>query len=132
MLKLFYAPGACSLAPHIVLEEIGGGHAFERVNLREGAQRSLAYLAINPKGRVPVLMTDRGALTENPAILAFLAQSFPAARLAPLDDPYLFAKMQAFTWPSPTPSALNAMRTERRPPRRCGPRPLGRWPTRSG
>jgi glutathione S-transferase len=96
MLKLFYAPGACSLAPHIVLEEIGGGHAFERVNLREGAQRSLAYLAINPKGRVPVLMTDRGALTENPAILAFLAQSFPAARLAPLDDPYLFAKMQAF------------------------------------
>ena len=96
MLKLFYAPGACSLAPHIVLEEIGGVHAFERVSLREGAQRSLAYLAINPKGRVPALVTDRGVLTENPAILAFLAQSFPAARLAPLDDPYLFAKMQAF------------------------------------
>jgi len=96
MLKLFYAPGACSLAPHIVLEEIGGIHDFERVNLREGAQRAPAYLAINPKGRVPALATDQGVLTENPAILAYLAQSFPAARLAPLDDAFLFAQMQGF------------------------------------
>jgi glutathione S-transferase len=96
MLKLFYAPGACSLAPHIVLEEIGADAVFERVNLREGAQRAPAYLAINPKGRVPALATDRGVLTENPAILAYLAQSFPADRLAPLDDAFLFARMQAF------------------------------------
>jgi glutathione S-transferase len=96
MLKLFYAPGACSLAPHIVLEEIGGTHEFERVNLREGAQRGPAYLAINPKGRVPALATHRGVLTENPAILAFLAQSFPEAGLAPLDDAFMFARMQAF------------------------------------
>ena len=96
MLKLFYAPGACSLAPHVVLEEIGGAHEFQRVNLREGAQRAPAYLAVNPKGRVPALATDRGVLTENPAILAYLAQSFPAADLAPLDDPFAFAKMQAF------------------------------------
>jgi glutathione S-transferase len=96
MLELFYAPGACSLAPHVVLEEIGGAHELERVNLREGAQRTPAYLAINPKGRVPVLVTDRGMLTENPAILAYLAQSFPAANLAPLKDPFLFARMQAF------------------------------------
>jgi glutathione S-transferase len=96
MLKLFYAPGACSLAPHIVLEEIGGTHAFERVSLREGAQRGPAYLAINPKGRVPALATHRGVVTENPAILAYLAQSFPAARLAPLDDAFAFAQMQAF------------------------------------
>ena len=96
MLKLFYAPGACSLAPHIALEEIGGAHQFERVNLREGAQKAPAYLAINPKGRVPALATDQGVLTENPAILAYLAQSFPAADLAPLDDPFAFARMQAF------------------------------------
>ena len=96
MLKLFYAPGACSLAPHIALEEIGGDHQFERVSLRDGGQRAPAYLAINPKGRVPALATDRGVLTENPAILAYLAQSFPAANLAPLDDPFAFAKMQGF------------------------------------
>jgi len=96
MLKLFYSPGACSLASHIALEEVGGPHELERVNLREGAQRAPAYLAINPKGRVPALLTDRGVLTENPAILAYLAQAFPAAHLAPLDDPFLFARMQAF------------------------------------
>jgi glutathione S-transferase len=96
MLKLFYAPGACSLAPHIVLEEIGGAHELERVSLRDGAQRAPEYLAVNPKGRVPALLTDRGVLTENPAILAYLAQSFPAAGLAPLDDPFEFARMQAF------------------------------------
>jgi glutathione S-transferase len=96
MLKLFYAPGACSLAPHIVLEEIGGPHTLERVNLRDGAQRAPAYLAINPKGRVPALATDRGILTENPAILAYLAQTHPQAKLAPLEDAFLFAKMQGF------------------------------------
>ena len=96
LLKLFYAPGACSLAPHIVLEEIGAPFELERVNLREGAQRSPAFLSVNPKGRVPALATDRGVLTENPAILAYLAQNFPHAGLAPLDDPFGFARMQAF------------------------------------
>jgi glutathione S-transferase len=96
MLKLFYAPGACSLAAHVVLEEVGGTHEFERVKLREGAQRAPAYLAINPKGRVPALATEQGVLTENPAILAYLAQRFPAADLAPLDDVFAFATMQAF------------------------------------
>jgi glutathione S-transferase len=96
MLKLFYAPGACSLAAHIALEEVGGSHDFRRVNLHEGAQRTPAYLAINPKGRVPALVTEKGVLTENPAILAYLAQRFPAADLAPLDDTFLFARMQGF------------------------------------
>jgi glutathione S-transferase len=61
-----------------------------------GEQRGAAYLAINPKGRVPALVTERGVLTETPAILAFVAQSFPQARLAPLDDPFAFAQIQAF------------------------------------
>ncbi len=96
MLKLFYTPGACSLAPHIVLQEIGDPHELVRVNLREGAQRSSAYLAVNPKGRVPALQTEHGVLSENPAILAYLAQRFPAPSLAPLDDLFAFARMQAF------------------------------------
>src|SRR5206468_4812241 len=53
------------------------------------------YLAINPKGRVPALVTDRGTLTETPAILAYIAQSFPQARLVP-DDAFAFAQAQAF------------------------------------
>src|SRR4029077_4100997 len=54
------------------------------------------YLAINPKGRVPAMVTDRGILTETPAMLAFTAQSYPEAGLAPLDDPFAFAQVQAF------------------------------------
>ena len=59
-------------------------------------QKKPEYLAINPKGRVPALVTERGILTETPAILAFVAQSFPKARLAPLDDAFAFARAQAF------------------------------------
>ena len=96
MLKLFYSPGGCSLASHIALEEAGASYDCVRTNTAEGEQRRPEYLAINPKGRVPALVTERGVLTETPAILAFVAQSFPAARLAPLDDPFAFAEVQAF------------------------------------
>jgi glutathione S-transferase len=96
MLKLFYAPGSCALAPHIALEEAGATYEAVQVDLRAKDQRKPDYLAINPKGRVPALVTDKGVLTENPAILAFVAQSFPAARLAPLDDAFAFAQVQAF------------------------------------
>jgi glutathione S-transferase len=96
MLKLFYAPGACSLAPHIALEEAGSDYEVESVSLRTGDQRSPAYLAINPKGRVPALLTDRGILTENPAILGYIAASFPKAALAANDDIFALADMQAF------------------------------------
>ena len=96
MLKLFYAPGSCALASHIALEEAGAKYGAVRVDLRAKDQRKPEYLAINPKGRVPALVTDKGVLTENPAILAFVAQSFPEARLAPLDDAFAFARVQAF------------------------------------
>src|SRR6185295_7630667 len=59
-------------------------------------QRSAEYLAINPKGRVPALVTDRGILTETPAMLVYVAQSFPNDGLAPVDDPFLFAQIQSF------------------------------------
>ncbi|WP_309605785.1 glutathione S-transferase, partial [Phenylobacterium sp.] len=96
MLKLFSATGSCSLASHIALEEAGAAYQLARMSTRDGDQLKPEYLAINPRGRVPALVTDRGVLTETPAILAFIAQSYPHAGLAPLDDPYAFARAQAF------------------------------------
>jgi glutathione S-transferase len=96
MLKLYYAPNTCALASLISLEEAGADYETVRLNFADGEQRKPDYLAVNPKGRVPALVTDRGVLTETPAILAFIAQSFPAARLAPLDDAFAFARVQAF------------------------------------
>jgi glutathione S-transferase len=96
MLKLFYALGSCSLASHIALEEAGADYELVALSTKAGDQRTPQYLAINPKGRVPALVTDRGVLTETPAILAYIAQRYPAAGLAPLDDPFAFAEAQAF------------------------------------
>ena len=96
MLKLYYAPGTCAMASHIALQETGAAYTAERLDFKTNQQNSPEYLAINPKGRVPAMVTDRGILTETPAMLAFIAQSFPAAKLAPLDDPFAFAQAQAF------------------------------------
>ena len=96
MLKLYYSTGSCARASHIALEEANADYEAIRISLKDGDQRKPEYLAMNPKGRVPVLITDKGILTENVAILAFVAQSHPKANLAPLDDPFGFAKVQAF------------------------------------
>jgi len=96
MLKLFWAPNTCALASHIALQEAGAHYTLVRVDFRANEQRTPPYLAINPKGRVPALVTDRGTLTETPAILGFVAQSFPKSLLAPLEDPFAFAQVQAF------------------------------------
>jgi glutathione S-transferase len=92
-MKLFFAPQSCALASLITLEEIGLPYDLVRVDLGQGAQRGPEFLAVNPKGRVPALATDRGVLTETPAILTFLAQSFPAAGLLP-DDVFDAARVQ--------------------------------------
>jgi glutathione S-transferase len=96
MFTLHYSPMAVALAAHIALEEAGAPYETVRVDLKGGEQRSDAYLKLNPKGRVPVLVTPRGILTETPAMLAFIAQTYPAAQLAPLGDAFAFAKMQEF------------------------------------
>lgn len=96
MYTLFFSPNACSLASHIALAESGLPYELKRLKFAENEQQSEAYLKINPKGRVPALATDRGVITESVAILAFIAQAAPEAKLAPLDDPFLFGKMQAF------------------------------------
>lgn len=95
-MKFFWAPKTVSLASHIALEEAGASYQPVRLNFADNEQRKPDYLAINPKGRVPALVTDRGILTETPAILAFVAQAWPTAKLAPLDDPFAFAQIQSF------------------------------------
>jgi glutathione S-transferase len=96
MWTFYYATGTCALASHIALEQAGADYQAVRLDFRAYAQRGPDFLAINPKGRVPALVTPRGVITENPAILTFIAQSFPEAKLAPLDDPFAFAEVQAF------------------------------------
>ncbi|WP_426440910.1 glutathione S-transferase family protein [Bradyrhizobium genosp. P] len=96
MLKLYYVPGTCALASHIALAEAGAPYTTERLDFKTNQQNSPEYLKINPKGRVPTLVTDRGVLTETPAMLAYIAQTWPQAKLAPLDDAFEFAKVQAF------------------------------------
>jgi len=96
MLKLFYAPGTCALAPLIALEEVGAEFEKVGVDFSSNEQQSPDYLAVNPKGRVPAMVTDRGILTETPAILSFIAQEFPDAGLAPNGDAFAFAQVQAF------------------------------------
>lgn len=96
MLKLYYTPDTCALATHAVLEDVGAAYATVRVDFAKKEQQSSAYLAVNPKGRVPALATEHGVLTETPAMLVYVAQRFPGAKLAPLDDPFAFAKIQSF------------------------------------
>lgn len=96
MLHLYFTPQTCALASHIALEEAAADYRLTRIDFASSQQRSPEYLAINPKGRVPALVTERGVLTETPAMLAYIAQIFPAAKLAPLDDPFAFGQVQAF------------------------------------
>ncbi len=96
MIKLYYAPNSCSLAPHIALEDAGATYKAILVDFSKEEQRSPEFLALNPKGRVPALLTGNGVVSENPAILSYIAQSFPDANLAPIGDPFAFAQVQAF------------------------------------
>jgi len=91
MYKLYYSPGACSLAAHIVLEEIGVPYERELVSVQGGATSRPEYLATNPKGRVPALVRDGEVLTEVGAILVFLARRHADSALLP-DDPWLAAR----------------------------------------
>jgi glutathione S-transferase len=87
MLTLYFTPGACSLAPHIVLEESGEPYQKQMVDLANGEQRAEPYLKINPQGRVPALRLDDGeALTENTAILPYLGKRFGLWPRDPIDE----------------------------------------------
>ena len=80
---LYYSPAACSLAPHIVMEEIGPPYRLELRSTDEGETHTPEFYRINPKGRVPVLSREGFLLTEAPAILTFLADQRPDLMLMP-------------------------------------------------
>ena len=85
MLKMFHAWGSCSLASLIALEEAGADFELVVMDTKAFDQRTPEYLEINPKGRVPALVTDLGVLTETPAILSYIPETYPAAGLLPVD-----------------------------------------------
>lgn len=86
-MKLYYAPGACSMGIHVILEEIGKPYELAPVALKDGAQHKPEFQAVNPKSKVPALELDGDgrALTEWPAIALYLAGSNPEANLMPRD-----------------------------------------------
>lgn len=95
-MKLYYAPGACSLSPHIALQESGLAFTLERVDLKaHRTERDTDYYTINPKGYVPALELDDGALiTEGPAILQYVADRAPEANLAPAAGSFERVRLQ--------------------------------------
>jgi len=80
---LYYSPGACSLAPHIVLEEIGRPFSAQRVSIGDGQNLAPDYLRLNPRGRVPTFVTAGACINEAAAILLHLAARYPGMELAP-------------------------------------------------
>jgi len=97
-MKLYYSPGACSLSPHIVLRECGISFDLEQVDLHSKKTRSGSdFLAVNPKGQVPVLVLDNGdILTEGPAIVQYIADTIPDAGLLP--KPCTLARYHVQEW----------------------------------
>ncbi|GJD63052.1 glutathione S-transferase family protein [Methylobacterium frigidaeris] len=114
-LTLYYSPGACSLAPHIALEETGAAFEAVKVDFATAEQRGGRYLAINQKGRVPALAEGEWVLTENPAILRYIARRHPEAGLWP-EDPREEARCAEWlAWISSTihPAYAHIRRAER-------------------
>jgi glutathione S-transferase len=108
MLTLYFAPGSSSMAVHIALHEIGV--AFERrpMSFAKKDMRTPDFLALNPEGKVPVLLVDGRPLTEVAAIMFYLAKRFPDASLLPRGD--LDAEAQALSWMSFIASTLHPAR----------------------
>ena len=95
MLKLFYAPNACSLAPHIALTEAARSSSGAAGHAKRRAARGRNISPSIPRSRVPALATDRGILTEVPVILGCIARNFPRRTSTP-DDGFEFCQMQSF------------------------------------
>jgi len=116
MLKLYYAPGACSMASHITLEESGAQYEAQALQFAQGEQKTETYLKINPRGKVPALSVDGGAvITENAAILTYLAKRFPEKNLLPKDPVGEARAISFMAWCSNTvhPSFTHIFRPER-------------------
>jgi glutathione S-transferase len=127
-ITLFHAPHSRSGASRILLEELGVPYALEVVNLKD--TRTPRYLEINPMGKVPALLHGDALVTEQPAILTYLADLYPQAGLAPgLDDPLRgpYLRWMAFYGSSFEPAVIDlAMKREPAPPSMC---PYGDYDT---
>ena len=95
MFTLYYAKGTAALPVHIALEEAGAAYDLHLLDFSIKDHQQPEYLDINPKGRVPALVTEDGVLTETPALLAYIGQMFAAANLIP-NAPFEFAQAQEF------------------------------------
>ena len=84
-IELYYAPSTCALAPYITLTEAGADFEVKRLNFRAGQNRTDEYMKLNPKHKVPLLVVDGQALSENVAIQLWIARRFPEANLLPAD-----------------------------------------------
>ncbi len=115
MLTLYYSPGACSMASHIGIEETGAAYTEKPTLLANGEQKTEAYLKINPRGKVPALSVDGKIITENTAILSYLAKQFPAMGLMPADPVDEARCISTMAWFSNIvhPSYQRYMRAER-------------------
>ncbi|MBE9607540.1 glutathione S-transferase family protein [Acetobacteraceae bacterium H6797] len=110
MLTLYIAPGSSSMAPHIALREIGAPFTLEVLSFAAKENRSPAFLALNPEGKVPTLLIDGRPLTEVAAILFYLARRFPEAGLLPANDPE--AEAQVISWMSFLASTVHPARRQ--------------------
>ena len=113
--KLYYAPGACSLAAHIALEQAGIPYETERLNTVNGDQRRPEYLKLNPRGRVPTLVVDGKVLTENMAILTYIGGGYPDAGLWPKTTWEQAQAVSMMAWFADTvhPAYAHVFRSER-------------------
>ena len=107
MLTLYFAPGASSMAVHIALHEVGTAFDARPLSFNRRENRTPAYLALNPEGKVPTLLVDGRPLTEVAAILFYLARRFPKAELLPEGAE---AEAQALSWLSFIASTLHPAR----------------------
>jgi glutathione S-transferase len=102
MLKFYYSPGACSLASHIMLIETGAPHELSKVPVADKSNQKPDYLAVNPRGFIPALEGEGWIMTENAAIMLYLAQRYPAARLLPEEGEPLARALEWLAWQSST------------------------------
>jgi len=100
--KLYYAPGACSLASHITIEEVGIPYETQKLDLAAGDQRKPEYLKVNPRGRVPTCVVDGHVITENVGIMAYFAGGYPRARIWPDDTWHQALAISTMAWLSNT------------------------------
>lgn len=110
MLTFYFSPGSSSMAPHIALHEIGERFEARPLSLAAKDTRTPQFLAINPAGKVPVLLIDGRVLTEVAGILFYLARAFPEAKLLPVGDPE--AEAQVVSWMSYIASTIHPARRE--------------------